>query len=92
MIQLQLLELRLDDHAAVAVLRLVLEVVVLMVVLGGIKLAGLGDLGDDRVLEFRLGGLLRDLGHRLLGVGVVEDGGAILGALVRTVVPVQTCS
>jgi hypothetical protein len=79
-VQLQLLELRLDDVAAIRVLGLVLVVVVLVVVFRRVEGVCGGDFGDDGRLEMRLGkGLGGGRGGDLLGA-VGENGGAVLGA------------
>ena len=82
MIELELLEFRLDDDFAIRVLRLVLEVIVLVVLGGGIELGGFGDFSDDGIVEFRGGGGFGGGGRLLLGGGMIENDRAVLGAAV----------
>jgi hypothetical protein len=71
MVQLQLLELRLDDVAAIRVLGLVLVVVVLVVVFRRVEGVCGGDFVDDRLIEMQLGS----------GIGGSRSGVAGLGQL-----------
>src|SRR5690606_18684503 len=70
--------------AAVAVGVLGVGEVLLVVVLGEVERAGRDDLGGDRAVagagQHRLEGVPGGLGGGLLGVGVVEDHRAVLGA------------
>src|SRR5271169_5570232 len=76
-VQVQLLQLRRDDHPAVA-FELVAIVVVLVIVLGRPEFLQRLDFGHNGIAEFRLGLLLRFFSSRLLRLNSIENCGAVL--------------
>jgi len=82
MLELELFQLRLDDIFAIAVLRLVLEVIVLMIGFGRIEIGGPGDLSDNGFIEVLGSGGLGGGGGCLLDLGMIENDRAVLRTVV----------
>lgn len=79
-LQVEFFEFGFDDEAAVGVFGFVLFVVVLVVDGARVEGGGGGDFGDDGFGEQGGGGFFGGFGDGFLFGGVVEDGGAVLGA------------